>query len=383
MAALLGLAAWQLNLPRARGWAAGLLGLALVRLVAFDGRNAMLNAVQLTIFEQDVTRWLMTGWTIALLYHVLAWLRPGGGRWPALQEWIDRHVPPPAPLVARTEAPRGLRAATVLDYASHLSGALLEKARGIDLDRAGAALAAFGTLVFCGVSLAAWHGPAATLLLVLWFAALLALSPPGRRIGYGVQAWVLGVLVSARWLALDNVLPITGTWTSGGTLPAITNLPALCGVILAAAIIIGIRMLPRHAGAATERARRLLIVWAGAIAFALLNFETIRFIDTTAPVIGDRAIVKQVALSVLWALSGFAAVVYGFRRHVAPLRWAALALLAITLAKILVIDMAEVKAIWRILSFVAVGLLLLCVSFVYHRQVEIAAPDEAGGVPLR
>ena len=48
-----------------------------------------------------------------------------------------------------------------------------------------------------------------------------------------------------------------------------------------------------------------------------------------------------------------------------------------TLAKILVIDMAEVKAIWRILSFVAVGLLLLCVSFVYHRQTEAGAVEES------
>jgi uncharacterized membrane protein len=373
MASLLALAAWQLNLPKARGWAAGLLVLALVRLVAFDGRNAMLNAVQFTIFEQGVTRWLMTAWTIALLFHVLAWLRPGGGRWPALEEWIDRYVPPPPPTVARAAPSLGLRAATVLDYASQVSSAIREKTRTIDLDRAGAAFAVIGTVIFCGFSLATWHGPAATLLLALWFAGLLALASAGRRIGYGAQAWVLGMLVSARWLVLDNLVPILETWKSGGTLPAVTNLPALCGALLAGAIIAGIRMLPRGADApASRRRRQLLIVWAGAVVFALLNFETIRFIDSTGAVLGERAIVKQVALSVLWALCGFAGVVYGFRRHVAALRWAALVLLAITLAKILVIDMAEVKAIWRILSFVAVGLLLLCVSFVYHKQTEAA-----------
>jgi len=285
----------------------------------------------------------------------------------------------------------------VLDYASHATSAtraIFASATTSDLDRAGAAFAVMGTLIFCGFSLATWHGPAATLLLVAWFGALLARAVPGRRIGYGVQAWVLGVLVSARWLVIDNLVPILDTWRAGGGTPAITNLPALCGVLLAAAIIIGIRMLPRDAsesaagegGARDARSarvasalsmRQLLIVWAITIVFALLNFETIRFIDTTATVLGDRAIVKQVALSVLWAVCGFAGVVYGFRRHVAALRWVALVLLAITLAKILVIDMAEVKAIWRILSFVAVGLLLLCVSFVYHRQTEAGAVEES------
>ena len=387
MAALLALAAWQLNLPKARRWAAALLLLALVRLVAFDGRNPMLRAVQFVIFDQSVTRWLMTAWTIALLYHLLAWLRPGAGRWPALEAWIDRHVPPPsAPTFARAAPSLGLRAETVLDYASHAAGAVLDPARQLDLDRAGTAFAAMGTLIFCGFALAMWHGPVATLLLVAWFGALLALSVPGRRIGYGVQAWVLGVLVSSRWLIIDNLVPIQGAWKSGGTLPAITNLPALCGALLAVAIIVGIRMLPGDSGGPAADARgasgasalsmhQLLIVWAITIVFALLNFETIRFIDTTGVGFGDRAIVKQVALSVLWAACGFAGVVFGFRRHVAPARWAALALLGVTLAKILVMDMAEVKAIWRILSFVAVGLLLLCVSFVYHKQTQAPTVD--------
>jgi uncharacterized membrane protein len=50
------------------------------------------------------------------------------------------------------------------------------------------------------------------------------------------------------------------------------------------------------------------------------------------------------------------------------LRYAALALLGVTLLKILIIDMADVQAIWRILSFLCVGLLLLAVSYIYHKQ---------------
>ena len=47
-----------------------------------------------------------------------------------------------------------------------------------------------------------------------------------------------------------------------------------------------------------------------------------------------------------------------------------LTLLGVTLLKILAVDMAGVETIWRIGSFTAVGALLLCVSFVYYRQME-------------
>jgi uncharacterized membrane protein len=110
------------------------------------------------------------------------------------------------------------------------------------------------------------------------------------------------------------------------------------------------------------------------VLLSALSFEACRSVDwISAHVIGtirDPAIVKHVVLSVLWALTGFAAVIVGFRRNIAPLRYAALALLGVTLLKIFVVDMAEVKAVWRILSFIAVGGLLLGVSYLYHRQFE-------------
>ena len=37
-------------------------------------------------------------------------------------------------------------------------------------------------------------------------------------------------------------------------------------------------------------------------------------------------------------------------------------------AKILIVDMKDVQAVWRILSFIAVGSLLLGVSYLYHQQ---------------
>jgi uncharacterized membrane protein len=78
-----------------------------------------------------------------------------------------------------------------------------------------------------------------------------------------------------------------------------------------------------------------------------------------------------VALSVLWGVIGLASVVVGFARHVRPLRYAGLGLFGVTLVKILFVDMASVPPVYRILSFIAVGAVLLCTSFVYHKQGDV------------
>ena len=56
-------------------------------------------------------------------------------------------------------------------------------------------------------------------------------------------------------------------------------------------------------------------------------------------------------------------------KRIRPMRVAALALLGVTVAKIFVVDMKNVQAVWRILSFIALGSLLLGVSYLYHRQL--------------
>jgi uncharacterized membrane protein len=85
---------------------------------------------------------------------------------------------------------------------------------------------------------------------------------------------------------------------------------------------------------------------------------------------GDVAMTHHVVLRVLWGLLGFAVIVIGFICKVAVVRYAGLGLLVITLMKVLFIDRAGVSAIWRILSFLTVGALLLGVSFIYHRQTR-------------
>jgi len=83
----------------------------------------------------------------------------------------------------------------------------------------------------------------------------------------------------------------------------------------------------------------------------------------------DRISAKQTGLSVYWALCGIATILIGFLRSIPPARYAGLVLFGITVVKVFIVDMpeADVSPIYRVLSAVIVGLLLLATSVAYAK----------------
>ena len=78
----------------------------------------------------------------------------------------------------------------------------------------------------------------------------------------------------------------------------------------------------------------------------------------------------QMALSVLWAAYAAALAAVGFVRRSASLRWAALALFALTIIKAMLVDIAELQQIYRIIVFFVLGVLLLLVAWGYHKVFQ-------------
>ena len=85
---------------------------------------------------------------------------------------------------------------------------------------------------------------------------------------------------------------------------------------------------------------------------------------------------RHATLSVGYALYGFGLLAVGMRRRRAMLRWLALAILASTIVKVFLYDLSKLEAIWRILSFVGLGLLLLGGSLLYHKYRHILFPPQ-------
>jgi uncharacterized membrane protein len=83
----------------------------------------------------------------------------------------------------------------------------------------------------------------------------------------------------------------------------------------------------------------------------------------------------QVLVSALWGLTGLCALLVGLRRDVHELRAAALALLLAAVGKVFLYDLATLGSVYRVVSFLALGALLLAASFAYQRLRPTPLPD--------
>ncbi len=73
------------------------------------------------------------------------------------------------------------------------------------------------------------------------------------------------------------------------------------------------------------------------------------------------------ALSCAWSVYAAALLALGFRLRVPALRWIALGMFGLTVAKVMLVDLSRVEQIYRVTSFLVLGVLLFAVSWLYHR----------------
>lgn len=76
---------------------------------------------------------------------------------------------------------------------------------------------------------------------------------------------------------------------------------------------------------------------------------------------------RQLVLSLVWGVYALFLVVKGIRNGISFLRIAAIVLFAITLVKVLLIDLRHLDTLSKTLVLVGLGLLLLVISFLYNR----------------
>jgi uncharacterized membrane protein len=78
----------------------------------------------------------------------------------------------------------------------------------------------------------------------------------------------------------------------------------------------------------------------------------------------------QMALSVVWAIYAAVLAAIGFIRRSSATRWASLSLFALTVVKAMLIDMARLQQLYRIIVFFVLGVLLLLVTWGYHKAFQ-------------
>ncbi len=89
---------------------------------------------------------------------------------------------------------------------------------------------------------------------------------------------------------------------------------------------------------------------------------------------------RGLTYSAIWLIYGAILMAVGFRNRSAFVRWQALILIAFTTGKVFIYDVSQLGGSYRIVSFIALGVVLLGISFVYQRdwlKLSKRAPDKA------
>ena len=116
----------------------------------------------------------------------------------------------------------------------------------------------------------------------------------------------------------------------------------------------------------------LVVLWAGTLEIDR-GFE--RLIAAGSTAFGDPRLARQVAFSIFWSLFAVSSVVAGFRFRTAGLRYFGLGLFAVTLLKVVLVDMGQVQTGYRVLSFLGLGLLMMGTSVLYGKLSPMLLRD--------
>jgi uncharacterized membrane protein len=116
------------------------------------------------------------------------------------------------------------------------------------------------------------------------------------------------------------------------------------------------------------------IVALNVIALLALHFEVIDYFRPASTQSFNAAqwrtmnIARDFTYSAIWMLYGGVLMLIGFWKRSSFLRWQAIALLALTAAKVFFYDISALERGYRIVAFFVLGAILLVVSFFYQRS---------------
>jgi len=147
-------------------------------------------------------------------------------------------------------------------------------------------------------------------------------------------------------------------------------------------LIVGARLFRPPRESVVERVAPPLLYSLGTILiFLLLNIEIADYFSVgptlTFSFSGNFA--RDMSYSIAWALFAFALLLVGMRQKSGAVRYAGLALLLVTLAKLFLHDLGNLNQLYRIGAFIGVALILIVISFVYQRFLVPKVDTTAAG----
>ena len=179
---------------------------------------------------------------------------------------------------------------------------------------------------------------------------------------------ILGAAALFKWMLYDLLVSRLEDGFAGGEgLTAVLNSTWIIGITMAV-LLLAIQPLLKRRGLPVPASGRLImtllaafvVLWAG-------SFEVDRYVQAVRETLHDPTKALHMGLSLWWAVWASVLLAVGFGSRVTAVRYFAIALYAITIIKVFLCEMSDVQAVYRILSFLGLGILLLAASLLYHR----------------
>ncbi|HXG86939.1 MAG TPA: DUF2339 domain-containing protein [Vicinamibacterales bacterium] len=167
-----------------------------------------------------------------------------------------------------------------------------------------------------------------------------------------------------------------GYFTTPAGFTAVLNERSLAiGFVVAMAYALA-WMFARHRAEATERTRVALHVAASVLTLLWLTAE-IRSYWEVRYENAQAYLYEHVMLSLAWGLYGALLIAIGMRQRYAAVRYIGITILAVASLKVFFYDLWELGGIYRVVGFLAFGVLLVLVSYLYQRRRLVTPPSEA------
>ncbi|MDQ3746539.1 MAG: DUF2339 domain-containing protein, partial [Acidobacteriota bacterium] len=194
-------------------------------------------------------------------------------------------------------------------------------------------------------------------------------------------------------LATVKVLTVDLSFYAAPWHVPLVNQTFMAFALLVAAYALAARLYARDAARVGDRAGQVgeeersvvpaLVVVANVLAVVALSAEAAGYFDagrvalTDSGRLRDLGLAKQLSLSVVWALYGAGLLLAGRVWGVRLLRVMSLALLSLTTLKVFFWDLSSLDRVYRIISFIVLGAILLAVSYLYQKSQQRAAVAES------
>jgi uncharacterized membrane protein len=189
----------------------------------------------------------------------------------------------------------------------------------------------------------------------------------------------IGAMIFAA-LALAGIafglLLIDNPWLNGTDVGGLLVNLNLLGFAIPAALAATLGLITRPTR--PEWYRTVAAITAVVLALTYLSLQVARFYQGPHLSIEPVGQAEGYTYSAVWLAFGVILLVVGIFLRSQPVRLASAAVVLVTVAKVFLLDMAGLTGVWRALSFIGLGLVLVGIGYLYQRLL-FARPAAPGG----